>query len=91
MKERAGTDFEEVFCSAFVIVFGDGEFVERAHGAVRLADGRAEGGEIVAAEEVVGPCSHGGEVERFADLPHEAVVVGNGSAASDEAEVVCAF
>lgn len=91
MEEGAGANFEVVFCAAFVAVFGDGEFIECAHRAVCLADCGAERCEIVAAQKVVCPRLHGGKVEGFADLPHKAFVVGDGRAACDEAEVVCAF
>jgi hypothetical protein len=72
-------------------VLGDGDVIEGFDGGCRLAEGGAEGGEVMLADQVVGGGLHGVGIKGVADLPDEACVMGDGGTAGDEAEEVVAF
>ncbi len=67
------------------------EFIEGLLRGGGLADGAAEGGEVVIAQEAVGAFLYGGFVEVVFDLPDEARLVRGRSAAHQQAEEVAAF
>lgn len=77
--------------AAFVGVFGDGDIIQRFDGGCGLAQGRAESGEVVPADQVARGGLHGDGIQRMADLPDKPVVMGDRGTAGDKAKEIAAF
>ena len=91
VQERARPEAEAVFAAGRRLALLDGELVEGADRALRLAGGGAEGGEVVPPDQRRRRLAHGGGVERMADAPGEAAVAHQRRAAGDDAEEVGAL
>ncbi len=67
------------------------EFIEGLLRGGGLADGAAEGGEVVVAQEAVGAFLHGGFIEVVFDLPDKASLMRGGRATHQQTEEIAAF
>ncbi len=91
MQERPGADVEAVFGAAGVGGFFEPQFIEGLHRAVGLALHRAEGGEIVLADQPVGAGLHRRGVEPVRHPPGPAAIVHQRRAARHQPEQVAPF
>ena len=66
----------------------DAQLIQGFLRALRLTDRRAEGGEIMVAEQVVGRLLHGVDIQIIVDLPDLARVMGGGCAADQDAKQI---
>lgn len=88
VQKRPGTDIEMVFGAAGRIDAGDAQVIQCLDRAFGLTNGRAEGGEIVLANQDVCGGLHGRDIKGMFDLPDQPLGMGGrGAAAEDTKEI----